>query len=388
MAILATLFAAIGKQAGRVLTTALGWASTLLFGRIPQQKQLLLSLITLGSLAWMVLLLGIVLPNVGTFLLTALPLPGFIDQDWVRLAMLIGALVTPLLVGLGGLFIVDAGNRPTGLEAARQVLRGFPIAFLLAFTLIFLAIVGVVRKGRTLARRWTDAHIPIVVHAGGYAVMVDDLEKALRQAGLRVERRPGAAILAVPARLVGRVAGGGVRALVPDELTTLYSPVLEVELYPSDIAISGQKVAVARARAAIASRLTATAAYLTTSKEAQAVEDRLEGIARARGGTNNEGRPGNSDGLIEELHEIDATLATIVVDYAEWEVLYRMRLQIERDLLVGSPVGQAVAITSVTPAGERGSPPGLRDWAFGVGLLVVMMLDLGLAALERVRGRR
>ena len=341
MAILAMLFAAIGRQAGRVLTTALGWASTLLFGRVPKQKQLLLSLITLGSLAWVVMLLGIILPNVGTFLLTALPLPGFIDQNWVRLAMLIGALVTPLLVGLGGLFIVDAGSRRTGLEAARQVLRGYPIAFLLAFTLILLAIVGVVRKGRTLTRRWTDAHIPIVVHAGGYAMMVDDLEKALRQSGLTVERRPAAAILAVPARLVGRVAGGGVRALVPDDLTTLYSPVLEVELYPSDIAISGQKAAVARARAAIASRLTATAAYLTTSKEAQAVEDRLAGIVRARGKTHEEGRPGRSDRLIEELRAIDATLATLDVDYAEWEVLYRMRLQIERDLLVGSPVGQA-----------------------------------------------
>ena len=43
-----------------------------------------------------------------------------------------------------------------------------------------------------------------------------------------------------------------------------------------------------------------------------------------------------------QLHEIDATLATIVVDCAEWEVLYRMRLQIERDLLVGSPVGEAL----------------------------------------------
>jgi hypothetical protein len=342
MAILATLFAAIGKQAGRVLTTALGWASTLLFGRVPKQKQLLLSLITLGSLAWMVLLLGIILPNVGTFLLTALPLPGFIDQNWVRLAMLVGALVTPLLVGLGGLFIVDAGSRPTGLEAARQVLRGYPIAFLLAFTLIFLAIVGVVRKGRTLARRWTDAHIPIVVHAGGYAVMVDDLEKALRQAGLTVARRPGAAILAVPARLVGRVAGGGVRALVPDELTTLYSPVLEVELYPSDIAISGEKEAVARARATIASRLTATAAYLTTSKEAQAVEDRLDRIIQARRTMDGEAQPRRSDRLIEELRALDATLATLDVDYAEWEVLYRMRLQIERDLLVGSPVGQAL----------------------------------------------
>jgi hypothetical protein len=59
LAILAALFAAIGRQTGRVLTTALGWASTLLFGRVPRQKQLLLSLISLGSLAWVVLLLGI-----------------------------------------------------------------------------------------------------------------------------------------------------------------------------------------------------------------------------------------------------------------------------------------------------------------------------------------
>jgi hypothetical protein len=157
-----------------------------------------------------------------------------------------------------------------------------------------------------------------------------------------VQRRPAAAILAVPARLVGRVAGGGVRALVPDKLTTLYSPVLEVELYPSDIAISGQKEAVARARAAIASRLTATAAYLTTSKEAQAVEDRLDRIIQARKMMDSEGLAGRSDALLEELRALDATLATLVVDSAEWEVLYRMRLQIERDLLVGSPVGQAL----------------------------------------------
>ena len=126
------------------------------------------------------------------------------------------------------------------------------------------------------------------------------------------------------------------------ELTTLYSPVLEVELYPSDIAISGEKEAVARARATIASRLTATAAYLTPSKEAQAVEDRLDRIIQARRTMDGEAQPRRSDGLIEELRATDATLATLDVDYAEWEVLYRMRLQIERDLLVGSPVGQAL----------------------------------------------
>jgi hypothetical protein len=388
MAILATLFAAIGKQAGRVLTTALGWASTLLFGRVPQQKQLLLSLITLGSLAWVVVLLGILLPDVGTFLLTALPLPGFIDQNWVRLAMLIGALVIPVLVGVGGLFMMDPASRPTGLAALGQLLRGYPLAFLLAFTLIFLAVVGVVRKTRTLSRRWTDAHIPIVVHAGGYAAMVDDLEMALRGAGLPVGRRPAAAILAVPARLVARVAGGGVRALVPDELTTLASPVIEVELYPSDIAISGEKTAVARARAAIASRLTATAAYLTTSREAQEIEDRLELITNAQRAIGAEGQPRRSDTVTDDLRAIDATLATLVVDAAEWEVLYRMRLQVERDILRRVPVGRAFATAKVSHPAHQPSSPGLRDWAVGAALLLAMGLDLGLALMERVHRRR
>lgn len=388
MAILATLFAAIGKQAGRVLTTALGWASTLLFGRVPQQKQVLLSLITLGSLAWVVMLLGILLPGLGTFLLTALPMPGFIDQNWVRLAMLIGALITPLVLGVGGLFLVDVTDRPSGLGAVKQALRGYPVAFLLAFTLIFLAVVGVVRKVHTLARRWTDAHIPIVVHRGGYPAMVDDLETALRDAGLPVGRRPAAAILAVPARLVARVAGGGVRAMVPEELTILSSPVLEVELYPSDIAISGEKAAVARARAAIASRLTSTAAYLTTSREAQAVEDRLDRITRARRTLGADGLSGQASALLDDLRAIDATLATLVVDAAEWEVLYRMRLQIERDLLIGVPVGQAFGTTKGTPLLDRRSPPGRLDRVFAAALLLVMALDLGLAALERVHDRR
>jgi len=48
------------------------------------------------------------------------------------------------------------------------------------------------------------------------------------------------------------------------------------------------------------------------------------------------------DRLIEDLRAIDPTFATLDVEYSEWEVLYRMRLQIERDLLVGSSVGQGL----------------------------------------------
>jgi hypothetical protein len=59
MAIFASVFAALGQQANRFLTAALGWASTLLFGRVPKSKQILIVLITLGSIVWVVMLVGI-----------------------------------------------------------------------------------------------------------------------------------------------------------------------------------------------------------------------------------------------------------------------------------------------------------------------------------------
>jgi hypothetical protein len=101
VAILASVFALAGRLLGRVLTMALHRATILPFGRIPQSKQLLLSGVTLGSLAWVVALIGVLVPDAGTFLVAAVPVPSFIREEWVRLAMLGAALVTPILVGSG-----------------------------------------------------------------------------------------------------------------------------------------------------------------------------------------------------------------------------------------------------------------------------------------------
>ena len=48
MTILTPLVAFVGRFTGKILNMAFGWASTLLFGRVPQSKQLLLSGISLG----------------------------------------------------------------------------------------------------------------------------------------------------------------------------------------------------------------------------------------------------------------------------------------------------------------------------------------------------
>ena len=53
-----------------------------------------------------------------------------------------------------------------------------------------------------------------------------------------------------------------------------------------------------------------------------------------------------------ELAWIDEELATLEIDADEWEVLYRIRLQVERDLLTGRPVGTALGRPAIPARGR------------------------------------
>ncbi len=401
MAILAGLLGFVGRFAGKVLTTTLGWASTLLFGRVPGNRQIVLALITFGSVVWAALAIGVVLPYVGAFLVAAVPAPGIVSEDMLRLGMLIGALVVPAVVGVASIFVVEPANRPKGAGLIAQVLRGYPLSAALALTLVLLALVGIARFIHHLALGWTDAHVAVVIRPGGYERVVADLERALDDAGLAVDRRPAPAVLAVPGRLLGSIAGPGVRSLVPERLVQLAGTGLEVGLYPSDIAISGDKLRVARARAAIASRLVATAAWMTTTAEAQEIEARLERLAAARSAGGEPGAASASDGqsgpvdVAAELRSIDEALAILAVPHEEWEILYRERLQVERDLLAGSRPGASFpggGPKTLAPDGNGRRPKGdaLPDWlpaAIAAGGFVLTAADVALALAERLRRR-
>jgi hypothetical protein len=377
MAIFAAVFGVLGRFVGKLLTAALGWASTLLFGRVAQDKQILLVLITFGSIAWVAMVAGVVVPSVGTFLLAAIPKPDFVQDNWIRLVMLIGAIVTPLLIGAATIFIQPKSDRAQGLQAAKSALRGYPLAFVLAFVLVFLAVVGIVRKARAAAKRWSDAHVAVVVRPGGYDRMVADLEAALDAAGLDVDHGDAPRVLALPGRLLGAIAGPGVKALVPDKLVQLTNRDLEVQLYPSDIAIAGKEPLVTRARAAVASRLASSAAFLTTSAEAEAIETRLERLAKSRP---------SGERAAAELASIDHDLATVKVPYEEWETLYRIRLQVERDLLAGNPPGKAFpggAATATLARARDDAPASSLQTALATMSIGLVALDVLLAVRER-----
>ena len=318
MAILAPLVAFLGRFVGKVLTTAFGWASIMLFGRVPQSRQLLLAGVSLGSMLWLALVVGVAVPDAGAFLIGFVPVPDWVDEAWIRIAMLIGALLLPILIGVAGLFLLDPPDRPTGIARVVTVLRGYPYAAVLALVLLTLLLIAPIRKLRTILKRWEDAHIAMVVQPGGYERVAADMERTLDAAGLEIERARAPVVLEVPSKLLAAVGGESVRRLVPDRLFVLRNRELEVTLHPSDVVITGAKAAVARARAAIATAMPFTAAYLTTSKEGQKIEDVLRAVAerRASGGA---------------LAEVDRRLAQLVIPHDEWEVLYRERLQVERE---------------------------------------------------------
>jgi hypothetical protein len=369
----------VGRFAGRVLNSALGWATVLLFGKVAQSRQILLLLVTLGSLAWVAALAGVLVPSVGTFLLAAVPAPDFVDPNWVRLAMLAVAVVLPLGIGVASRFLVEPQHRPAGRDALIGVLRGYPFALLLALTLVLLSVVAVTSKVMSLARRWEDAHVPIVLKPGGYDALIGGLADALESWDLPMTVAAAPRALSVPARILAAVGGPGVRELVPHRLLVLRRPDLRVLVYPSDIAISGRKTAVLRARAAIAIRLPRAPAYLTVSKESQQVEDQLLAAAAAVDGA------AGTSAVRRDLAAVDGRLNELAVPFEEWETLYRQRVQIERDLLArGDTAASAGRRRRAAPDRSPGRAPAWPEWAaaaLGFGLIA---LDVTLLALGRL----
>jgi hypothetical protein len=330
MAIVQALLAALARSAGRILNTAFGWATMMIFGKVPQNRQVYLSVIAFGSVLWILVVVGIAFPKAGTFLLSFVPLPEWVSRGVVRLVMLAAAIVLPPIVGGVSLLLKDPEDRPQGAAAkAKTILKGYPFTLGLSVTLIMMTAFAPILKVRTLARRWTGQHVPMLVEAQDYLAVVDELQAALKDGGWETERQPASWLLRAPTRVLTALSGGSMENLVAEQLTTLRAPRLEAMLHPSDLVIQGVETEVVHARALLAERLAFSRAHLTWTKEGIALEDKMRAVWRdAQAGENLAGAQGRLQAIEEELERVE-------VPYEEWEVLFRAKLLIERAIARG-----------------------------------------------------
>jgi hypothetical protein len=333
MLALGGVFAFLGRQLGKILSLAFAWATTALFGRVPANKQLYLSGMAGAALVWPVVLIGVLLPGIATFLLAFVTLPTW-TEPFVRPVMIALAVILPLAVGFLSTRLTELA--PTGRTLAIEVLRGIPYAAGLFVVLVWMIVLAPLARLRALLRRWDAAHVAIAVQPGGYATVVHDLAAALDRAGLPVTSHPAAWPYEVPGRVLAFFGGSRVAALVPDRLTVLRGAGIELTVHPMDLALAGRKGPLARGRAAIAQELTFTRANQTWSKEAQEIEDALARAARGDG----------------ELEPIARRIATIELDYEQWEILYRLLLQVR---LRTSPVETDALVPAQAPIRPLGA---------------------------------
>lgn len=311
------LFAFVSRQLGRLLSLVFSWATLVLFGQVAKDKQLLLSVMALLSLVWPVAITGVVLPSVGTFLFGLVTVPAWLETP-VRIGMLVLAVAAPLGVGYVATRLRD--QRPGGAGMIRALLSGYPNAIALAVVLLWLMVVTPALKLSALLRRLETTHVPIAIKPGGYEVVVRDLTAALDRASIRVRRAKAPWPLALPGRILALVSGAGVRALVPEHLAQLRGKDLVITIHPMDLGLTGKAKVLARARAALVRELSFTEAYQTWTKESQQIEDAL---MRAEAGE-------------VSVNTIARQLATIDLPFEEWEILYRILLQVR---LRRNPIG-------------------------------------------------
>lgn len=341
MAILQALIAALTRSAGKLLNTVFAWATVLLFGRVSEDRQIYLSAIAFGSVIWLVTVVGVAFPAFATFLLSFVPLPEWVDKQWVRLAMLAAVVVLPAVVGGLSVVMLDKAERPKGAGATlKTIVKGYPYTVGLALTLVMMTAFAPVIKIRALVKRWTSEHVPVIIESEDYPEVVDAAQRALAEGGLSTRRARASFMLRAPTKVLTFFAGGAVNDLVADRMTRLVSAKVEIVLHPSDIVINGREAVAAHARAILAKRLVFTPAHLTWDKEANELEDRLVAIWRGR-----HARPTRVS--LQELEAVEAELDRLEVPYEEWEVLFRELLLVQRGLRrqgAGAPAGWAAAL--------------------------------------------
>lgn len=330
MAIVQMIFTVLLRQTGKLLNTVFGWATTLLFGKLPEDRQLYLSITALGSVLWIVVALGVAFPRLAAFLLAFVPMSAHFDPMWVRLGMLAAVVLVPLGVGFVSLYLVPPAQRPQGKDRIKAVFKGYPYTLGLALTLILVCLITPFMKLQDLIRRWSATHIPVVIDAKDYLEVVRSVQRALRAGGLETAHEQAGWMMRLPTRIFSVLGAGPAATLIANEMAVLRSADFEVLLHPSDLVIRGKEKDVVRARALLAEHLVFTPAHLTWTKEANELEDRITQIWQQAHKSSDEACGG---AVLDQLAALGRDVQKIALSYEEWEVLLRERLLLEQALL-------------------------------------------------------
>ncbi|MBX3160427.1 MAG: hypothetical protein KF773_30965 [Deltaproteobacteria bacterium] len=319
----------MARKANDLIQAVFGWSVTTLFGRLQRREQVLVTGALVLSLFWPLFVAGIAAPGVASWAIALVPLHDWIGEGRLRIAWLVFALGSPLVVG--ALVHLAAPRRSRSVVA---VARGLPVAlgFAAAFAVVVITVPLV--KLISLVRRWSDEHVYVQPREGAYDEAVICLAEACRRAGLvpRIDDAPPAMTLAT--HLMRLFARGAVAPFVGARLRRVTATGVELYLYPGDLLLRGEPFVVARVRAMLARTELDARAYLVGSEEGKAIQDRLARIALDLRRTHGSA----AERTVERLSAVYRRILHADVGFVEWIVLDGIARKLERRMVIAGLV--------------------------------------------------
>ena len=392
MAILQALIAFVTRSFGRILSALFDWAVIAIFGYTTGTQRIFLSGLLAAAGAWPLLLLGIIAPRFGTFVLAFVPIPAWVPPAVVRAVWIGISLVIPLAVG-AAMAMRQPPDQPRRSWPAR-LLRGFPITIGLSAALFISMLTVPVLRVVSAARRRKDVQVPLVTDTHTYREVAERILTLQHEQGRPVRRVPPPWWLTAPLRVLTAMDRQAFQSRIPSDLAYFEGPDLVFALYPSGLLIRGRPTALAVAQGLIVEGVSDLEVWQTSDARAQAIEKR---IARAwpRAGHDADAWDPERRGL---LREITGAIAVLPVEYDDWQIVYRKALQlgralygqsqllaglVRRELSVQPPTNGAMA--PARPADDR---PVVIDSPAWITMAVGATMAFGAGALVSYLGAR
>ena len=306
---------------------ALGWATAIYFGQVPGRQGRVLSVISLVAAGWVIVVIGFAIPIFGG---AGLEAAGIVEENFdveplTYVGLVAGILLTPPLIAGATVFSHFHDDR-TVATWLHMIPMSYPATAMLGASVLQMVAVTPV----LLFQRWRQKRkllqVPLVLRDGADD---DDLTKAvigaLAAIGLKdvaVEEASGPK--SWPLRTVGFASRHLLGAVVRGDPVRLATGELEIFAYATNVSIQGPKEEAYRVRAAMERELAFRNLYLTWNEEAQGFEDDLYRMY--------ESENDDVEELRTELDEVQARIDVASLNLEEWNVLYRLRLQLEQEV--------------------------------------------------------
>jgi hypothetical protein len=332
VAILQALFRLVARSASTAINAIFGWAVIALFGSTTPKERTTLSALVASAAAWPLLLVGIAFPKVALFIVAFIPLAKSVPSGALRIVWIALAVIIPFVVGIA---VASRGAAHQPREPAwKRLLRGFPITFALAMAFLLMVVVAPILKIATIVRRRQIVRLPALMEKGATTEAALALVSKLEGHGMELRPSKAPWHMVAPSRILLKIGGPAFASIASETVEYYKNKDLAVAVLPNETIIDGTGDNVARAHA-LATEVYAPRKVIQTfspgARDVEAQVQRLWSIYRDMPPAHRESKV-----LRVRLAEVANQLSTLTLPWDEYQICYRLLLQLDR-ALTGKP---------------------------------------------------